>query len=115
MTAPIAKPGLSPFVMDDEATWYMEMLKASAIQNSRRDSQVRFRSSDSNGIESRFLLERMPSLAFANEPGYVCNLSVQQSLVPSWRTESLELDISTKVKKSCCRRGGPCHKCLGTE
>jgi len=51
MTAPIAKPGLNPFVMDDEATWYIEMPKSSAIQNPRRDAQVHFRSSNSNSID----------------------------------------------------------------
>lgn len=73
-TAVIAKPGLNPFVIDEDATWYIEILKASAIQNPRREGQVHVRSSDSKGTGSRSLFEGNPPLAFANDPGSVCNL-----------------------------------------
>lgn len=55
------KPGESPFVIELDATWYMEMLKASAIQNPNKDVQVHFRSSESNatGLRSVLLLNKL--------------------------------------------------------
>lgn len=70
----IAKPGLKPFVIDDEATWYIEILKASATQNPRSEGQVHVLSSDSKGTGSRSLFDGNPPLALAKDPGSVCNL-----------------------------------------
>ena len=72
--AVMAKPGLSPLVMEDEATWYIEILKASATQNPRSEGHVHFLFSDSKGMGSRSLLEASPSLELAKESGSVCSL-----------------------------------------
>lgn len=65
----MARPGLKPFVMEDDATWYMEMLKASAIQNPRREGHVHVRSGESNGTGSRSLFEGMPPGREEYDPG----------------------------------------------
>jgi hypothetical protein len=61
-------------VTDEEATWYMEILKASAIQNPSSEGHVHFLSSDSKGTGSRSLFEASPPATLAKEPGSVCNL-----------------------------------------
>lgn len=87
-TATIASPGLNPLVMELEATWYIEMLKASAIQKPRSDGHVHFLSSNSKGTGSRSLMEPSPPLALANDPGSRCSLKrstsfgAMPSLVP---------------------------------
>lgn len=72
----MANPGLNPLVMELEATWYMEILNASATQKPSRDGHVHFRSSDSNGTGSRSLFELSPPLTLAYEPGWVCSLNL---------------------------------------
>lgn len=72
-TATMTRPGFNPLVIEDEPTWYMEMLNASAIQNPSRDGQVHFLSSESKDTGSRSLFELRPSLPLANDPGSVCS------------------------------------------
>jgi len=67
-TATIANPGLNPFVIEDEATWYIEILNASAIQKPKSDGQVHFLSCDSKGTGSRSLFDLSPLLPVAKEP-----------------------------------------------
>jgi hypothetical protein len=73
MTARMARPGLNPLVMEDEATWYMEMEKASAIQKPKREGHAHLRSGESNGTGSRSLLEGRPLTPVEKEPGSDCS------------------------------------------
>lgn len=52
----MARPGFRPLLTEVEATWYMEIEKASAIQKPRRDGHVHVRSGEPNGTGSCSLL-----------------------------------------------------------
>lgn len=55
-TARMARPGLRPLLTDVEATWYMEIEKASATQNPSKEGHVHVRSGDPRGMGSCSLL-----------------------------------------------------------
>jgi len=71
-TARIASLGLNLLVIDDEASWYIEMLNASAIQNPSKEG-VHYLSSDSKGTRSRSLFEGSPPARFKQEPAALKN------------------------------------------
>ena len=85
-------PGLSPLVIADEATWYIEMLKASATQKPSREGHVHLRSSDSKGTGSRSLFEASPFTPLANEPGWVCNRKGSKKAGTILELQSLSLN-----------------------
>jgi hypothetical protein len=72
-TATMANPGLNPLVIEDEATWYIEMLNASAIQKPSKEGHVHFLSSDSNDTGFKSLLDGRPLQPLAKDPGLLCN------------------------------------------
>jgi len=59
----MARPGLRPLVMEDEATWYIEMLNASAIQNPSNDGHVHVLSLELEGTGSRSLFDERIELS----------------------------------------------------
>lgn len=89
-TATIANPGLNPLVIEVEATWYIEILNASAIQKPSKEGHVHFLSSESDGTGSRSLLDGRPSLPLAKDLGSLCN-----------RKRSRKTGAIVRLSKSC--------------